>query len=221
MELWETSLFNDVSPEDCARMAACLQASRRAFRGGSMVEWEHRRSVGVLLSGRISIVRQEAQGGQSQLEQLGPGGVFGEDIAFSGGEMSDILVLCAEDCEVLFIQYEHLIKRCEKACSCHSRLVANMLSLLSDKAQALSEKIEVISCRTIRARLSVYLRRVARKSGSPSFPLPMTMTALAGYLCVDRSALTREVRQMKEDGLLTIDRGQVTLLDALLTGGVG
>ena len=39
------------------------------------------------------------------------------------------------------------------------------------------------------------------------------MSALADYICVDRSAMVREISKMKKDGLIDSDRRKITLLD--------
>ena len=74
-------------------------------------------------------------------------------------------VICRTPCDVLFIDYPHILKRCERACTHHSLLVQNMLRLMSDKAQALSERVDVLSRRSIREKLLCYFRQLADKAG--------------------------------------------------------
>ena len=40
----------------------------------------------------------------------------------------------------------------------------------------------------------------------------MSRTALAEYLCVDRSAMTRELAHMRDEGLLRFEKRRFTLL---------
>ncbi len=44
-----------------------------------------------------------------------------------------------------------------------------------------------------------------------TFTVPMSRTALAEYLCADRSAMTRELAHMKAEGLIDYDKRQFTL----------
>ena len=76
---------------------------------------------------------------------------------------------------------------------------------------SLVEKIEVTSRTTIREKLLTYLARQAEAAGSRTFTLPMSRTALAEYLCTDRSAMTRELAHMKAEGLIDYDKRQFTL----------
>ena len=121
-------------------------------------------------------------------------------------------VMAVTACEVMLIDYEHLIKRCPNACRHHSQLVSNVLQLTARKAQSLAEHVNVLSQRTIRQKLLAYfgIRRV--HAGSGAFVLPMTLTALADYLSVDRSAMMREMKRMKDEGILTFRGRDVQLL---------
>ena len=46
----------------------------------------------------------------------------------------------------------------------------------------------------------------AQIQGSRYFEIPLGRVELAEYLCVDRSALTRELAKMKDDGLIDYDK---------------
>ena len=67
------------------------------------------------------------------LEEMGPGGVFGRNLAFAGSMGDSLEVVARSACDILFIDYPHLLRRCQNACTYHSVLVQNMLGLLSDK----------------------------------------------------------------------------------------
>ena len=48
--------------------------------------------------------------------------------------------------------------------------------------------------------------------GNKRFELPFSFTDLANYLCVDRSAMTRELSHLKKEGFIKINNRQITLL---------
>ena len=62
---------------------------------------------------------------------------------------------------------------------------------------------------------SAVIQRIDRQGGRTILHLPFTLSALADYISADRSAMMRELRKMKEEHLVDIDRGQVTLHHAL------
>lgn len=57
-----------------------------------------------------------------------------------------------------------------------------------------------------------YFRIQSTKTGELSFSLPFSLLKLANYLCIDRSAMMREIKKMKEEELIAIEGKRVTLL---------
>jgi CRP-like cAMP-binding protein len=91
-------------------------------------------------------------------------------------------------------------------------LVQNMLRLISEKAQSLSERVDVLSRRSIREKLLCYFRQLSEKTGSSTFTLPFSLSTLADYIATDRSAMMRELKRLREEGLLRSDGRRFTLL---------
>ncbi len=202
-----TSLFDGVSPQEYDAMMVCFKATVKPYRKGEEVPMPQGR-VGVVQSGKISLIKIDANGGRTIFEQLREGGVFGDALGFARADAS-LYLLADEDCSVLYIDYEHIVKRCPNACTHHSTVVANLVKLMSEKTQALSEHLEILSRRTIREKLLAYFSMQAAKNRSAYFTLPFSQTSLADYVCVDRSAMVRELRRMHEEGLVEIERRNV------------
>ncbi|MGI5928494.1 MAG: helix-turn-helix domain-containing protein [Pseudoflavonifractor sp.] len=74
------------------------------------------------------------------------------------------------------------------------------------------EKIDVTSKKTLREKILTYLSLLAQHKGSTYIEVPLGRVELADYLCADRSALTRELSNMKRDGLLDYDKNTFHLL---------
>lgn len=58
-----------------------------------------------------------------------------------------------------------------------------------------------------------YLRIMGRKSGSDTFSIHMDREQFAQYLCVNWSALSYELNQMKRDGLIEFKKDEFKLLE--------
>ena len=57
-----------------------------------------------------------------------------------------------------------------------------------------------------------YLHALAAEKNTQKFKIPMSYTALAQYLSVDRSAMMREIRNLTEEGVIRKDGRNVELL---------
>lgn len=205
-----TSLFDGVSDEEYAAMMVCFKTVAKKYRKGEEIPMPHAR-LGIVENGHISLMKTDINGVRTIFEQLGAGGVFGDVLGFAWADGSFFLV-AEEDSDVLYIDYEHIIKRCANACAHHSAVVSNLVKLMSEKTQALSEHLEILSRRTTREKLLAYFGMLAAKNKSLYFTLPFSQTSLADYICVDRSAMARELRRMSEEGLIDIERRNVKLI---------
>jgi CRP-like cAMP-binding protein len=94
------------------------------------------------------------------------------------------------------LPFQRMLRTCGTACGFHSKLIENMVAMLARKNLVLNEKLEILSGRSIRERVMLYLQREARRQGSRRVRIPFTRTELADYVCVDRSALSREISRM-------------------------
>lgn len=207
-------LFKGVSPKDCTRMIECFNAETRKFRAGSCIAdfSVPRGKIGVILSGNAEIVRYDINGVRSIIETLDEQDIFGDFFTYSSSIKSTVEIIAESDCEILFVLRSELMKRCAKACQCHSQVVENMLDLMTEKAVSLSERIEVLSQRTIEDKLLSFLQIIENNTAAGKSPqIPFSTTALSDYLCVNRSALQREITKLKKSGVLTISKRKFKL----------
>ena len=214
-ELQQSPLFSNISYEEYLRMFTCFQARQKSFRPDEIVydfSAPASDAVGIIERGSASLIRIDREGVSTVLEELGPGGVFGRNLAFAVSAEDSLEIISRTGCDVLFIDYSHILKRCENACLHHSILVQNMLRLMSGKAQGLSERVDVLSRRSIREKLLCYFRQMAEKEDGHTFTLPFSLSTLADYIATDRSAMMRELKRLKEEGMILSEGRKITLL---------
>ena len=209
----DSPLLEGVSPQECQAMRACLGVYEQYFRPGDIVYdlGGGRNMLGVLTDGAAVIERVDGKGERTILEHLEPGGVFGEMMMFRSAVDNSVVVRCAAPCCVSFLRSEAVLRRCEHACTCHSRLVENLFRLVTDKATSLSERVEVLSRRSIREKLLRYFELQAAKNAGGTFSLPFSLSALADYISTDRSAMMRELKKMRQEMLVTVSGRRITL----------
>ncbi|MCI8514674.1 MAG: Crp/Fnr family transcriptional regulator [Lachnospiraceae bacterium] len=211
----ETPIFRGIPQKDLEKMLACFQAqSKKIPSGGTILTYtSHFEKMGILLSGEASLVRFDPDGNRTILEYLTEGDAFGEMFAIAARpEQDELSVIASRDSICLFIEYDHLIRRCPNACPHHSLLVSNTLLLMSKKAKNLSERIEILSRRTLREKLLTYFELQSARHQNRHFYLPFSLNNLADYLCVDRSAMLREMKKLRESGRIASKGREITLL---------
>ena len=107
------------------------------------------------------IVKEDFWGHRSLLARLGPGALFGESFSLSAAPALPVSVLADSDVEALFLQAD-LFRQADTLSACPLTLVTNLLHILAKKNQMLTQKIEHLSKRSLRAKLLSYLSEQAR-----------------------------------------------------------
>ena len=213
--LSKTVLFRGISPEEVKSMMSCLQAFTKSYLRGTIIHHAGNaiHSVGMVLSGSVSIESDDIWGNKSILDRVAPGQIFAENYACLPNELLMVNVVAVEPTEILFLNTEKMFTVCSNTCMFHSKLIRNMLSISAQKSLNLSRRIMHTSSKSIRGRLLSYLSFQATKHGSLEFEIPFNRQQLADYLSVDRSAMSNELSKMQRDGLLKVERNRFILQD--------
>lgn len=211
--LSKTALFRGVSPDEIKTMFTCLRPDTRTFRRGETIlrAGDSVTSVGLVLSGSVSIESDDVWGNRSILDHAASGQLFAETYACLPGEALMINVVANETTQVLFLDISRVLHICANACTFHNKLVRNLLTIASLKNLNLSRRIFHTSSKSIRGRLLSYLSFQATRHGSREFDIPFGRQQLADYLSVDRSALSNELSKMQRDGLLRYEKNHFLL----------
>ena len=211
----ENILFKGIEKRDCTRMIECFNADVKKFRSGQKIIdcSDNPDKLGIVLSGTAVMARYDINGVRSIMESLDEQSIFGVYFTFTASQRSGIEIFAETECTIMFVRRSEITKRCENACQCHSQVVENLLQLMSEKAISLNERIEVLSQRSIEDKLISCLSIIEEKTPSGKAPqIPFSTTALSDYLCVNRSALQREITRLKRAGVLTLSKRKFKLI---------
>jgi len=203
-----TPLFEGIAEENLGAMLGCLSYHLSRYKKGDPIalEQEHLRHIGIILSGAVDMVKEDLWGNKTMLVRMRRDELFGESFACGSDTLSTVTFLAAEETEIMFIPFNKVMHTCTMACAFHHRLVENMVRLIADKNRDLMRKVEVVSKKNLREKILAYLSLQAQLHESRYFEIPLGRVELADYLCADRSALTRELGKMREEGLIDYDK---------------
>ena len=202
--LRRVALFHGMEDRELLSMLDCLGARLRQYSKGDVIfhAGDPATHLGAVLTGQVQVSRTKADR---------PGGLFAESFACARAESLPVTVTAAADAAVLLIDCGRISAPCSAACTFHTRLISNLLQVLAEKNLSLAGKLGHLSGRTIRERLLSYLEEQAARTGRATVTVPFDRQALADYLCVDRSALSRTIGALQREGVLTVRRDRFTL----------
>lgn len=209
------ALFKDIERNDLKSLLDCLGAREANYRRGETI-WlagDRLSSIGVVLEGQVNAYRDDILGNRALMAAVTPPGLFGETIVCAGLPESPVTAEAAMDSWILLVGFEKAIHPCSFGCVFHVGLIRNMLGILAGKNIALSEKINHISKKTTRQKIASYIIGEATRQHSHSFSIPLDRQALADYLGVNRSALSRELSGICAGGALSCSRNRFEIRD--------
>ena len=211
--LRRVALFHGMGDRELLSMLDCLGARLRQYSKGDVISScrrpRHPPGGGAHWPGAGE--PDQGRWPASGHGEIRPGGLFAESFACARAESLPVTVTAAADAAVLLIDCGRISAPCSAACTFHTRLISNLLQVLAEKNLSLAGKLGHLSGRTIRERLLSYLEEQAARTGRATVTVPFDRQALADYLCVDRSALSRTIGALQREGVLTVRRDRFTL----------
>ena len=193
--------------------ANCKNVQKKSFRKNQTITTyiQKRNQVCIILNGEADLVRYDLNGNKSIIEHFTKNDIFGEAfyIVTTNNELS---VEAKKNCEILFFIYDNIHQKCRINCKFHQTLSENFSNLILNKVMDLNTRVEILSKRSIREKLRTYFNILSTRTLSQTFSLPFSLTDLADYLSVDRSAMMREMKVLKEEGFIKKNKNKITLL---------
>ncbi|MBO5495339.1 MAG: Crp/Fnr family transcriptional regulator [Eubacterium sp.] len=165
--------------------------------------------AGVVLKGKIESSFQNESFDQISMHRFGSGYLFGEALVCNDIKESPVQISTVCDSVVLFVDLNRIYSDTNKS-PLQFRLAENMIKSLSKKNMILNQKVRILSQKALRDRILIYLSTL-KKDKDGFVKMPFTQTALAEHLGVNRSALSRELGRMQNEGLLIYNGDKIKL----------
>ena len=216
--LMHTPLFSSLSQAELPHMLQCLQARVKPYDTRQFIihETDSVNDIGIVLEGEVQVITEDELGNRSITTNLGVGQLFGHVSASKMAQNSPVSIMAVQDSQIMHLKFHKLVAPCPRACSFHSRVIENMMNVLAERNLMMNRKLSILSQRSMRDKLLAYLAWQSHDQGSLTFTIPFNRDELADYLCVNRSALSREISHMCDEGLIISERNRFTLLQSAL-----
>lgn len=209
------SIFSDVAENDILAMAHCFNIRIKYFSKNSIIinSSQSLNDVILIVKGGVNVENWTSSGDISIVMKLRDGDLYALEGAFGQEEKySDELKATEKTC-VAFLSKHRLLSPCENRCKRHIQLIRKLMAVVANKNFQLLEKISILSKKTIREKVLTYLYLQSGQDSSKYFEIPFNKTELAGFLAVDRSALSSELNNLKKEGVIDFDKKRYKILN--------
>lgn len=209
-ECW---LFEGIEEREIEVILSCLQAEVKYYKKDNYIYriGDKVHCLGLVTEGAVNIIKDDAWGNAQILDHVRAGQIFAETYACLEDEPLMVNVQAAEQTCILFLDTGRLLKHCPSSCSYHSRLIQNLLKVIASKNLNLTRKIDLLTPKSIRERVMIYLSGQAVRQGKNEFDIPFNRQQMADYLSVERSALSNELSKLKKEGLIDFRKNHFSI----------
>lgn len=215
MDIFSHPIFQGVNEAERQQIQELDAFRKKQYRKGEQIlcSGERTQRLGLVCSGSVHIESGDVWGGRSILGHVGPGQVFAETYAVCH-ETLMVDAAAAEDTQIVFVDLAVLLNPRQEGKSWYAKLLRNLLTITARKNLGLSGRMFCTAAKSVRGRLLTYLSAQAAQQGNAEFDIPFDRQQLADYLNLDRSALSKELSKMREEGMIEFRKNHFILLKA-------
>lgn len=204
--------FKKINDEEKNILLKNLEASTYHFNKNESIHstLKLNNAVGIVINGNIQNIKTDYKGNKIIIEELEKNSVFGSSISlYIDGESE---MIAKVDTDIIILDYSTIVNFNHTDDKVYNQFIINLLDIMTYIITLRNERIRLLTVKTTRDKLIEYFRILSRRQGSRTIHIPYTYTDLADYLSVDRSAMMREIKNLKDEKIIEVKSKRITLL---------
>lgn len=208
-------LFSGLQPGEIAQLGRVALARRYAPRETVVNQGDDSGDLFAVLSGRLKVTWNDAEGGEVLLSILETGDVFGE-IALLDDHPRSASVTAMDACELLVVERRGF----RGLLGSMPNLAQNLLQMMARRVRNLSERTQNMSVLPVPSRLAKLLLELAERFGKEERPgeirltLKLSQQELANMVGASRELVNRHLRAWQDQGIIELAQGHIIIRDA-------
>ncbi len=194
-------------------LSKCVNAHIQSFHKGEYIQAfnSKKKEIGIVKNGQITIYKADIDGNTFIFEKLMRDNIFSRSFIMHNED--DLFIITDEDTEIIFFDYNYLLKGCNELCPYHKMIVNQIFDLVLDYTSKINLKMDILTKKSIQEKLFTYFNYLKQKNASLSFTIPFSYKELAEYIAVDRSALMRKLTELEKQKQIKKDGRYITILN--------
>jgi len=211
--LSRTMFFRGMTADEIDTALKSLNFHEKSFSKGEAVllAGNVTDEMGLVLEGGVTIESNDMWGNRTILSHVGPAEFFAETYALLPDEPLMVDVFASENCRILFLNIGSLMHM-ENSRPWVFKLIRNLLMISTHKNIVLSGRSFNTAPKSARGRIMAYLNSVSLKKKSVEFDIPFDRQQMADYLNLDRTALSKELGKMRDEGIIEFRKNHFRII---------
>lgn len=207
--LLSLDLFKDFKEEQFIQLFKNVRYSINTYSKGQVIHLQNEvcSAMDIVLEGEVSVQKIDSSGNILKIIVFSGSDILGANLLFSSKHVYPMTIVSESRSVILHIYKELILTLCHS----NQRFMSGIMTEIADKSLMLTEKIDAISMKTIRQRITEFLEYQYYLQNSYVIRLTISKKDLAERLGIQRSSLSRELQKMRTDGLLEYDSSTITV----------
>lgn len=164
-------------------------------------------STGLVLEGSVLIESADIWGNSALLGIMRTGELFAVSYALLGQPLL-VDIRANEDCRAVFLN----VSKINGTDLWVKKIMSNILVITARKNIYLSERSFINANKSVRRKVMSYLNSLALRKHTKDLYIPFDRQQMADYLNIDRSALSRELCSMRDEGIIRFRKNHFLLI---------
>jgi CRP-like cAMP-binding protein len=161
----------------------------------------------IVIRGEVSTEMSDEKGDFMEIEYIKAPNPMSTGFLFAADSRSPVSAICQSKCAIIAIPKDNVYLLMRK----YEAFMLKFLSYISNKVFYLSEKLRLVSLRSIRAKLSYFLLK--ESFGGNVLQLKISREDIARIFSVSRPALVKVMMEMAEEGVIEVNGREIRIID--------
>ena len=172
------------------------------FKANSLLfsEGEICDKIGIILNGEVKISTLTYENNEYIIQMLSKNDIFGDALIFSNDNKYLGDGIAVTDCEIIYLDKKRLFKLMTSEI-----FLENYLKIISNKISKMSNRVKLLSQKSIEDRIMFYLISESKKNKTNIISIS-GKESLARILNIPRPSLSRELINLQNKGIIEYDK---------------
>ena len=209
----KTNLFENIDKKEIPNILENFKSQKKSCDKGNIIidTGDKIESIYIILNGKIEISKEYDDTRKNIVNILESGEIFAEAIALSTNKISPITAVSLSKSELIKINVKNIFDNNLK--NNKNIFIENLLKIISDKNKFLSIKNDILSQKSLRSKIILYLKYMSNMQKSKKITVPYSRDKLAEFISADRSALSRELNRLAKEKIIELNGSKINILN--------
>ena len=204
-------LFRNLEKDNLLELFSFNKYHISKYSKGEVIHFQNEicNTMDIILTGQALVQKIDENGNILTISTFPSGEIIGANLLFSSKNHYPMTAISKVNSTLLHIHRDLVLELCQK----DMHFLTSLITTISDKTLTLTDKINTIALKTIKQRIIDFLIYEYHTQKNFKIKLNMSKKEMAERFGIQRPSLSRELNNMRKEGLLDYDANAITILD--------